>query len=79
MLDPGDVVALARTLIDIDSTTGREGDLATWLAGFLRHAGYEVTEQPVDGDSTQPDRPARPAGRGLLDAPRLRPAVLLQP
>jgi acetylornithine deacetylase len=42
-----DPVSLARTLIDIDSTTGREGDVATVLAGVLRQLGYQVTEQPV--------------------------------
>ncbi len=46
-MDPIDPVALARTLIDIDSTTGREGELSTWLARFLRERGYRVEEQPV--------------------------------
>ena len=44
---PIDPVALARTLIDIDSTTGCEGDVGTWLARFLRDRGYEVQEQQV--------------------------------
>ena len=42
-----DPVTFARSLIDIDSTTGREADVATVLAGFLRQLGYQVTEQPV--------------------------------
>jgi acetylornithine deacetylase len=42
-----DPVSLARRLIDIDSTTGREGGVATVLSGVLRQLGYEVTEQPV--------------------------------
>ena len=42
-----DPVSLARTLIDIDSTTGREGEVATVLSGVLRQLGYQVTEQPV--------------------------------
>jgi acetylornithine deacetylase len=42
-----DPVSLARTLVDIDSTTGREGEAGTWLARFLRARGYQVTEQPV--------------------------------
>ena len=42
-----DPIALARTLIDIDSTTGREGQLGSWLARFLRERGYRVEEQPV--------------------------------
>lgn len=42
-----DLVTLARTLVDIDSTTGREREASTWLAGWLRARGYRVTEQPV--------------------------------
>ena len=48
-MDPLDVVSLSRTLIDIDSTTGRETNLAQWLADWLRTREYRVTEQPVDG------------------------------
>ena len=40
-------VALTRRLVDIDSTTGREAEVAGWLAAFLRGRGYDVTEQPV--------------------------------
>jgi acetylornithine deacetylase len=47
MIDP---VQITRTLVDIDSTTGREGDAGRWLAGFLRQRGYRVVEQPVSGD-----------------------------
>lgn len=43
-----DVVALTRALVDIDSTTGREGDAARWLAQHLRERGWHVTEQAVD-------------------------------
>jgi acetylornithine deacetylase len=46
--DAVDIVALTRALVDIDSTTGREGDAGRWLAGYLRGRGYSVTEQPVD-------------------------------
>ena len=42
-----DAVALTRSLVDIDSTTGREAEVGHWLAGFLRGRGYHVTEQPV--------------------------------
>jgi acetylornithine deacetylase len=42
-----DLVDLARALIDIDSTTGREGEACRFLSGELRSRGYEVTEQPV--------------------------------
>ena len=43
-----DVLACARALIDIDSTTGREGDAGAWLAAHLRGLGYSVFEQPLD-------------------------------
>jgi len=42
------LVRLARNLIDIDSTTGREGGICDWLAGHLRSAGFDVSEQPVN-------------------------------
>jgi len=45
-----DPVAFARGLIDIDSTTGREGEAGRWLARQLRELGLFVTEQRVDGD-----------------------------
>lgn len=44
------LVDLARNLIDIDSTSGREAAATTWLARCLRERGYQVTEQPVAGD-----------------------------
>jgi acetylornithine deacetylase len=40
---------LARTLIDVDSTTGREAEACAWLARYLRDRGFQVTEQPVAG------------------------------
>lgn len=43
-----DPVAFARELIDIDSTTGREGPAGRWLAEALRKLGFAVTEQRVD-------------------------------
>lgn len=42
-----DPISLARQLVDIDSTTGREGEAGVWLAAFLRERGYRVEEQPV--------------------------------
>lgn len=45
-----DVVGLARSLIDIDSTTPNEGPVAQWLASWLRTHGYRVEEQPVEDD-----------------------------
>jgi acetylornithine deacetylase len=48
-VDPVDLVALARQLIDIDSTTGREAEVASAVASFLRSRGYSVLEQPLSG------------------------------
>jgi acetylornithine deacetylase len=47
-MDPVDTLALARALIDIDSTTGRENEAGAWLAAFLRDRGYSVVEQRVE-------------------------------
>jgi acetylornithine deacetylase len=44
-MDPVETLAFARTLIDIDSTTGREGEAGEWLARRLRDLGYTVHEQ----------------------------------
>jgi acetylornithine deacetylase len=41
------VVDLARSLVDIDSTTGREAEACAWLAAHLRGRGFHVSEQPV--------------------------------
>jgi acetylornithine deacetylase len=48
-VDSIDPLALARQLIDIESTTGNEGTVGVWLANFLRERGYSVLEQPFDG------------------------------
>ena len=42
-----DPVSLARTLIDIDSTTGREAEVGAVLARVLQQLGYQVSEQPI--------------------------------
>lgn len=47
-MDSAAQIRLTRELVDIDSTTGREGDVATFLAAALRELGYRVTEQPLD-------------------------------
>ena len=47
-MDPVDPVALARQLIDIDSTTGNEARVAAAIASCLRERGYSVLEQPLD-------------------------------
>jgi acetylornithine deacetylase len=64
-LDPVDPLALARELIDIDSTTGRESQVATHVARFLRDRGYSVLEQPVrsHADDAGEPTPAGPAER----------------
>jgi acetylornithine deacetylase len=41
------LVALARELIDIDSTTGKEQAAGEWLALRLERLGYSVARQPV--------------------------------
>lgn len=43
-----DLVALTRSLVDIDSTTGREGQVGAFLARYLRDLDFTVTEQAVD-------------------------------
>jgi acetylornithine deacetylase len=43
-----DIVSLTRALVDIDSTTGREGAVVRWLADYLRRRGFSVTEQAVE-------------------------------
>jgi len=49
-MDPLDIVALTRALVDIDSTTGREAEAGACLAATLRSRGWTVTELPVEGD-----------------------------
>lgn len=43
-----DPVALTRSLVDIDSTTGQETAAGQWLSSYLRGRGFTVLEQPVD-------------------------------
>ncbi len=45
-----DPVAVARALVDIDSTTGAEGAVGEWIARFLEGCGFSVVRQPVDRD-----------------------------
>lgn len=47
-MDPLKQIQLTRRLVDIDSTTGREGDAAIFLSTTLRDLGYGVVEQPLD-------------------------------
>ncbi len=47
-MDSVATLAFARSLIDIDSTTGRETEAGAWLAAALRELGYSVTEQRIE-------------------------------
>lgn len=53
-MDPIDPLALARQLIDIESTTGNEGAVGKFLADFLRSRGYSVLEQPLESITGKP-------------------------
>lgn len=49
MSEPGvDLIGLTRALVDIDSTTGREGAVGQFLSRYLKEQGFTVVEQPVD-------------------------------
>jgi acetylornithine deacetylase len=61
-----DPVAFARGLIDIDSTTGREGEAAGWLVRQLHDLGLSVTEQRVEGDRANVIATAGPASTPLV-------------
>jgi acetylornithine deacetylase len=45
-----DPLRLTRELIDIESITGNEAQVGTYLSRFLSHLGYRVQEMPVEGD-----------------------------
>ena len=49
-MDSLELVAFARTLVDIDSTTGIESEAGHWLVRELRFRGYEVEAQTVADD-----------------------------
>jgi acetylornithine deacetylase len=67
-MEPIDIVGLTRSLVDIDSTTGREGDCGRWLADYLRRRDWSVEEQRVD--ETRFNVIATPALRTPHPAPR---------
>jgi acetylornithine deacetylase len=46
-MDSLETLAFARSLIDIDSTTGREAEAGQWLAARLAALGYDVLEQKI--------------------------------
>ena len=61
-----DPIAFARDLIDIDSTTGREGDAGRWIATRLHELGFSVTQQFVEGDRSNVIATAGPASKPLV-------------
>ncbi|HUK36286.1 MAG TPA: M20/M25/M40 family metallo-hydrolase, partial [Vicinamibacterales bacterium] len=61
-----DPVTFARGLIDIDSTTGREGEAARWLVRTLHELGFSVTEQPVEGERLNVIAMANPASQPFV-------------
>ena len=78
-MDPLDTLAFARSLIDIDSTTGREargGPLARRAAARARLPRRRTAGRARLRQHPRHDR--RPAG-GVLHALRLRAAVLSEP
>jgi acetylornithine deacetylase len=46
-MDPLDVVAFTRALVDVESTTGQEAEVCAIVAGELGRRGYAVTRQTV--------------------------------
>ena len=61
-----DPIAFARDLIDIDSTTGHEGEAGRFIAGRLRQLGFSVTEQPVDDHRANVIATAGPASKPVV-------------
>ncbi|KAI5284546.1 hypothetical protein KEM52_002861, partial [Ascosphaera acerosa] len=63
-LDPGHVIsssspllALHRSLAEIESVTGNEREVGLWLAKYLRQQGFVVQLQPVEGEDDDPIDP----------------------
>jgi acetylornithine deacetylase len=57
-----DIIALTRQLIDIESTTGNEGQVGRFLVEQLRQLGYDVQRTVVEGEranvyATAPQQP----------------------
>jgi acetylornithine deacetylase len=67
--------SVTRGLVDIDSTTGREGECMAWMA-LLGDAGYGVVRQIVDGPRRNIYAGLRQSRRGAVDPHRLRAPVL---
>ncbi|MGH9219738.1 MAG: hypothetical protein ACRD1W_10580, partial [Vicinamibacterales bacterium] len=72
-MDSVDHVQLARQLIDIESTTGNEGEVATWLAAFLRERGCVPAQDRLSQEAEAAlvditlDEPTADSGRDLDD------------
>ena len=49
-MTPVELESLTRSLVDIDSTTGREGEVCHWMAGWLRARAWHVEEMVVEGE-----------------------------
>jgi acetylornithine deacetylase len=45
-----DAVTLTRQLVDIESISGNEANVANYLCGELRRLGYQVSKVPVEAD-----------------------------
>lgn len=46
-MDHSELIAFTRALVDIDSTTGREQEVAAFISRTLRERGWHVDEQPL--------------------------------
>lgn len=46
-MDHAELIAFTRALVDIDSTTGREQEVAAFISRYLRGRGWHVDEQPL--------------------------------
>ena len=49
-MDPLDVVALTRRLVDVESTTGDEAAVCVMVGAEMEQRGYSVTRQTVTGE-----------------------------
>ena len=76
-----DPVQLTRQLVDIESVTFNEGDVGTFIAGFLEERGFQVERTTVpqaEPDAAQSLRPGRNAERfNVYAGAAERPDVVL--
>ena len=78
-MDPLTQVRLTREVVDIDSTTGREGEVGAALSRLLRERGYNVIEQPVSEGRFNVYGFDRSTTRRFFHPFRLRAPVFRQP